>query len=109
MVSIVSSAKEKDGKTRINDMTPFRLLILTLVSSIARICSSKNLLKRVEKHFGDADDPNLSRGLVNTVLQNCEKYYEKVEDRILTVSRDVYDGDVLAEWTRADVSGAFRK
>jgi hypothetical protein len=67
------------------------------------------LKKRVEKHFGDADDPNISRGLVNKVLQNCEKYYEKVEDRILTISRDVYDGEVIAEWTRADVSAAFRK
>jgi hypothetical protein len=67
------------------------------------------LKKRVEKHFGDADDPGLSRGLVTKVIQNCEKYYEKVEDKILTISRDVYDGDVIAEWTRADVSAAFRK
>jgi hypothetical protein len=67
------------------------------------------LKKRVEKHFGDADDPGLSRGLVAKVIQNCEKYYEKVEDRILTISRDVYDGDVIAEWARADVSAAFRK
>ncbi|KAF8866847.1 hypothetical protein BDZ45DRAFT_577778 [Acephala macrosclerotiorum] len=67
------------------------------------------LKKRVEKHFGDADDPTISRGLVNKVLQNCEKYYEKVEDRILTISRDVYDGEVIAEWTRADVTAAFRK
>ncbi|CZT40930.1 related to SEC3-component of exocyst complex [Rhynchosporium secalis] len=67
------------------------------------------LKKRVEKHFGDADEPGLSRGLVVKVIQNCEKFYERVEDRILTVSRDVYEGDVIAEWTRADVSGAFRK
>ncbi|RDW88973.1 hypothetical protein BP6252_01005 [Coleophoma cylindrospora] len=69
----------------------------------------ETLKKRVEKHFGDADDPALSRGLVTKVLQNCEKYYEKVEDRILTISRDVYEGDVIAEWTRADVTAAFRK
>lgn len=69
----------------------------------------ETLKKRVEKHFGDADDPGLSRALVAKVIQNCEKYYEKVEDRILTISRDVYDGDVIAEWTRADVSTAFRK
>jgi hypothetical protein len=67
------------------------------------------LKKRVEKHFGDADDPGLSRNLVATVTQNCEKFYEKVEDRILTISRDVYDGDVIAEWVRADVTAAFRK
>ncbi|EHK99575.1 putative Exocyst complex component 1 [Glarea lozoyensis 74030] len=69
----------------------------------------ETLKKRVEKHFGDADDPGLSRGLVSKVVQNCEKYYEKVEDRILTISRDVYDGDIVAEWTKSDVSGAFRK
>jgi hypothetical protein len=67
------------------------------------------LKRRVEKHFGDADDPGLSRGLVAKVVQNCEKLYERVEDRILTVSRDVYDGDVIVEWTRADVSSAFKK
>ncbi|KAH7342980.1 exocyst complex component Sec3-domain-containing protein [Rhexocercosporidium sp. MPI-PUGE-AT-0058] len=66
------------------------------------------LRKRVEKHFGDADEPGISRSLVVKVIQNCEKFYEKVEDRILTISRDVYDGDVIAEWTRADVSSAFR-
>ncbi|KAN0106433.1 Exocyst complex component Sec3 domain containing protein [Hyaloscypha variabilis] len=65
------------------------------------------LKKRVEKHFGDADDPGLSRALVAKVIQNCEKYYEKVEDRILTISRDVYDGEI-AEWNRADVSAAFK-
>jgi hypothetical protein len=69
----------------------------------------ETLKKRVEKHFGDADDPGLSRGLVSKVIQNCERYYEKVEDRILTISRDVYDGDIVAEWTKSDVSGAFRK
>jgi hypothetical protein len=69
----------------------------------------ETLKKRVEKHFGDIDDPALGRALVGVVLGQCEKYYEKVEDRILTISRDVYDGDVLAEWTRADVVSAFKK
>jgi len=68
----------------------------------------ETLKRRVEKHFGDADDPGLSRSLVLKVQQNCEKYYERVEDRILTVSRDVYNGNVVAEWTKADVSAAFR-
>lgn len=67
------------------------------------------LKKRVDKHFGDADNPELSRGLVAKVTENCERFYEKVEDRILTISRDVYEGDVQAEWARADVSAAFRK
>lgn len=66
------------------------------------------LRKRVEKHFGD-DEPGNSRGLVLKVTQNCEKFYEQVRDRILTINRAVYDGDVMAEWTPADVSAAFRK
>lgn len=69
----------------------------------------ETLKKRVEKHFGDADDPGLSRGLVAKVQQNCEKYYEKVEDRILTISRDVYDGDIIPEFTTAEIAAAFRK
>lgn len=67
------------------------------------------LKRRVEKHFGDADEPGLSRNLVAKVLLNCEKFYEAVEDRILTISRDVYDGEAVAEWSRADVSQAFKK
>lgn len=67
------------------------------------------LKRRVEKHFGDADEPGLSRNLVSKVLLSCEKFYEKIEERILTISRDVYDGEPVVEWTRPDVSQAFKK
>lgn len=66
------------------------------------------LRKRVEKHFGDADDPALSRGLVIKVLTECEQFYEEVESRIGRVTTDVYGGDVLFEWPRAEVKAAFR-
>ncbi|KAM0426649.1 hypothetical protein ACHAPT_007965 [Fusarium lateritium] len=66
------------------------------------------LRKRVEKHFGDADDPALSRGLVAKVLSECEGFYENVERRIGEVTTNVYGGDVLFEWPRADVKAAFR-
>ncbi|KAF4965915.1 hypothetical protein FSARC_6329 [Fusarium sarcochroum] len=66
------------------------------------------LRKRVEKHFGDADDPALSRGLVIKVLAECESFYEKVEMRVGAVTTNVYGGDVLFEWPRADVKAAFR-
>ncbi|KAH7161547.1 exocyst complex component Sec3-domain-containing protein [Dactylonectria macrodidyma] len=66
------------------------------------------LRKRVEKHFGDADDPALSRGLVVKALTECEQFYEEVEARIGRVTTDVYGGDVLFEWPRADVKAAFR-
>lgn len=69
----------------------------------------ETLKKRVEKHFGDADDPNLSRGLVVKVLQNCERYYEEVESRVAVITRDVYEGDGGVEWTKLDVTTAFRR
>ncbi|CAJ2505423.1 Uu.00g128170.m01.CDS01 [Anthostomella pinea] len=65
------------------------------------------LRKRVEKHFGDADDPNLSRSLVNHVLRECEKFYNDIEVRISTITTSVYGGDVLFEWPRADIKSAF--
>ncbi|KAJ3555200.1 hypothetical protein NPX13_g10409 [Xylaria arbuscula] len=65
------------------------------------------LRKRVEKHFGDADDPSLSRDLVNRVLRECEKFYNEVEVRISTITTTVYGGDVMYEWPRADVKMAF--
>ena len=66
------------------------------------------LRKRVDKHFGDADDPALSRGLVAKVLVECETFYGDVESRIGRVTTDVYGGDVLFEWPRADAKAAFR-
>lgn len=66
------------------------------------------LRKRVEKHFGDADDPALSRALVAKVTSECEKFYLEVESRIGKVTTDVYGGDIPFEWPRADVKTAFR-
>ncbi|KAI1827039.1 exocyst complex component Sec3-domain-containing protein [Xylaria intraflava] len=65
------------------------------------------LRKRVEKHFGDADDPSLSRELVNRVLRECEKFYNEVEMRVSIITTTVYGGDVSFEWPRADVKAAF--
>ncbi|XWX01952.1 hypothetical protein V2A60_009984 [Cordyceps javanica] len=67
------------------------------------------LRKRVEKHFGDADEPALSRGLVTKVLTECENFYGKVETRIGSVTTNVYGGDVPFEWPRAEVKAAFRE
>ncbi|KAJ4013123.1 hypothetical protein NW752_006401 [Fusarium irregulare] len=66
------------------------------------------LRKRVEKHFGDADDPALSRGLVIKVLSECEQFYEEVERRVGAVTTNIYGGDIAFEWPRADVKAAFR-
>lgn len=68
----------------------------------------ETLRKRVEKHFGDADEPNLSRDLVNKVLAECESFYGSVEVRIGQITTDVYGGDIPFEWPRADVKAAFK-
>ncbi|OBT68490.1 hypothetical protein VE03_02839 [Pseudogymnoascus sp. 23342-1-I1] len=66
------------------------------------------LKKRVEKHFGDADDPGLSRALVAKVLAACESYFEDVENRVRAISTDVYDGVPAVEWTKSDISSSFK-
>ncbi|KAK1463307.1 exocyst complex component Sec3 [Colletotrichum melonis] len=68
----------------------------------------ETLRKRVEKHFGDADDPALSQKLVIKVLRECERFYGEVELRISRITADVYSGDVLFEWPRAEVKSGFR-
>ncbi|KAF6840189.1 exocyst complex component [Colletotrichum plurivorum] len=68
----------------------------------------ETLRKRVEKHFGDADDPALSQKLVNKVLRECERFYGEVELRISRITADVYGGDVVFEWPRVEVKASFR-
>ncbi|KAK2041337.1 exocyst complex component Sec3 [Colletotrichum somersetense] len=68
----------------------------------------ETLRKRVEKHFGDADDLALSQKLVTKVLRECERFYGEVELRISRITADVYGGDVLFEWPRAEVKAGFR-
>jgi hypothetical protein len=111
--SLLTSRQPGEAATKISGMashskTTFKKVLAGYDSKEIRR-GIEALKKRVEKHFGDADDPGLSRGLVAKVTQNCEKYYEKVEDRILTVSRDVYDGDVTADWSRGDIVAGFHK
>ncbi|KAH6843169.1 exocyst complex component Sec3-domain-containing protein [Chaetomium sp. MPI-CAGE-AT-0009] len=91
------------------------------------------LRKRVEKHFGEEEPsggagggltvggggtagvpglPGRSVGgmnssLVNRVTKECEKFYGDVEMRVGRVTTDVYGGDVLFEWPRAEVRSAF--
>lgn len=67
------------------------------------------LKKRVEKHFGDADDPGLSRSLVLKVLQECERRYEDAWDRTRRIIDTVYEGQLEIEWRKEDVAAVFRK
>lgn len=67
----------------------------------------ETLRKRVEKHFGDTDDLAAGTKLVGMVMGRCEAFYAEVEVRIAKVTTDVYGGDVLFEWPRAEVRAAF--
>ncbi|KAJ5601260.1 hypothetical protein N7510_010794 [Penicillium lagena] len=67
------------------------------------------LKKRVEKHFGDADDPGLSRSLVLKVLRACEARYEDAYDRTKRIIDSVYEGQLELEWRKEELQTMFRK
>lgn len=67
------------------------------------------LKKRVEKHFGDADDPGLSRSLVIKVLRECEQRYEDAYDRTRRIIDTVYEGQLDLDWRKDEVAAMFRK
>jgi hypothetical protein len=63
------------------------------------------LKKRVDKHFGDADDPTISRDLVFKVLKECEKKYSNLYERTVRINQDVYTGEVEIDWGTNELSG----
>lgn len=67
------------------------------------------LRKRVEKHFGDADEAELSRALVAKVLRQCEAFYVGVRERLGKLITDVYEDGLEMDWKREDVVAAFRR
>ncbi|KAG2419345.1 hypothetical protein HFD88_004140 [Aspergillus terreus] len=67
------------------------------------------LKKRVEKHFGDADDPGLSRSLVLKVLRECEGRYLEAHDRTRRVLQAVYEGQLELEWRKEEASAMFKR
>lgn len=72
------------------------------------------LRKRIEKHFGDADDEPISRNLVALVGKECERAYERVVERFEKVIREVYpasegEKSVEVDFTREDVRAGFRR
>ncbi|PYH41430.1 GTP-Rho binding exocyst subunit SEC3 [Aspergillus saccharolyticus JOP 1030-1] len=69
----------------------------------------EGLKKRVEKHFGDADDPGLSRSLVLKVLRECEGRYGEAYDRTRRIIDTVYEGQLELEWRKEDAAAMFQK
>lgn len=67
------------------------------------------LKKRVEKHFGDADDPGLSRSLVLKVVRECEGRYCEAHDRTRRVLQAVYEGQLDLDWRKEDAVAMFKR
>lgn len=67
------------------------------------------LRKRVEKHFGDADDPALSRSLVQKVLDECEQRYKETHERIVNIVKIVYESQLDVEWSPEDASAMLKR
>lgn len=72
------------------------------------------LRKRIEKHFGDADEEALSQKLVGFVCKECERSYERTIDRTERIIMEVYpasEGEKVVEldFAKADVQAGFRR
>ena len=67
------------------------------------------LKKRVNKHFGEADEPGLSQTLITKVMRECADKYMEVHDRTEQIIVDVYEGKVEIEFRKEDVAAAFRR
>lgn len=74
----------------------------------------ETLRKRIEKHFGDADEEALSRSLVDLVCKECARTYDRTIDRMEKMVEKVYpasEGEkaVEIEFSREDVKTGFRR
>lgn len=72
------------------------------------------LRKRIDKHFGEADEEALSRQLVTYVCKDCERAYDKVLERTEKLVREVYpptegEKDVVIDFSRNDIAAGFRR
>lgn len=42
-------------------------------------------------------------------MRECEARYLKVSDRVQRIVTEVYEGALEAEWSRQDITAAFRR
>ena len=68
------------------------------------------LRKRIEKHFGDVDDPsNTSKSLITRVFEECGTRYAHAHDRMKAIIDSVYDGNLEIDWSKQEVASMFRR
>jgi hypothetical protein len=70
----------------------------------------ESLRKRVDKHFGELEDPSVNRkNIVKMVLRQCEERYKNVYDRAARIIAEVYEGGLDIEFRKEDISLMFPK
>jgi len=69
----------------------------------------ETLKKRIEKHFGDADEPNVSSGLVEHVFHESSSRYGAAHDRMQAIIDAVYDGELKIDWRKDEVTALFKR
>lgn len=75
----------------------------------------ETLKKRIEKHFGEGDDPALARSLVGKVFGECATRYAEAWERMREVVEKVYAGDgnsgsgLEIEWRKEEVGSLFKR
>lgn len=70
------------------------------------------LRKRIEKHFGDADEEQLSRQMVSMVCKECERRYDGVLDRLVKACDVLYkenEKGVTIDWSKEDTREGFKR
>lgn len=67
------------------------------------------LRKRIDKHFGEADDAAISAELIKRITSECERKYNDVHERATRAAGEIYEGSVQVEFTKQDVGQAFRR
>ncbi|KEQ71586.1 hypothetical protein M436DRAFT_50641 [Aureobasidium namibiae CBS 147.97] len=70
------------------------------------------LRKRIEKHFGDADEEVLSRQMVAMVCKECERRYDSVLDRLVKACDVLYkenEKGVVIDWSKEDTREGFKR
>jgi hypothetical protein len=69
----------------------------------------ETLKKRIEKHFGDADESNLSQALVEHMFRESSGRYAAAHDRMQGIIETVYEGDLKIDWRQEEVAAIFKR
>lgn len=70
----------------------------------------ETLKRRIEKHFGDVDDPShMSKSLIARVYDECNARYAHAHDRMNIIIVRIYENNLEIDWKKEDVNAMFRR